>query len=449
MFVFDLVDEVVLEGLDDEVFVVHEEDIFGNGNGLVAVVNGGGGVEKFEALAVAFVFGGGILDEGILQEAVERSGADDFLGVVANAGDGFKDVLNGVALHRGDANKGGVVEEEEFLPDVFFGGLEARRFLALGVEEVELVGDDEAGLFFLLNEAGDLAILSGDASGEIDDEETDVSAADRALAAHGGKDLYGVLHAGAFTEAGGVDDVVLFIAPDVGDVDSITSGSRDFGDHRALILENGIDEGGFTGIGFADDGDLKAVLEVVVIDICLFLGLKFGEFAIDTVEEVIDSAPVFGGGGESVAEAEAGEVAGGVIVVRAVGLVHGEDDVGIGLTEELGHFLVDGVNASAGINDEDDEVGGVHSDEGLEGDLIGETVFIEGADASGIDEFAGILGESAGSCDAVASDAGLVKNDGDASSGQAIEEGGLSDVGSSDDGDLEWTGGHFVLRFKI
>jgi hypothetical protein len=185
VFVFDLVDEVVLEGLDDEVFVVHEEDILGNGNGLVAVVNGGGGVEKFEALAVAVVFGGGILDEGILQEAVERSGADDFLGVVANARDGFKDVLNGVPLHRGDANKGGVVEEEEFLPDVFFGGLEARRFLALGVEEVELVGDDEAGLFFLLNEAGDLAILSGDASGEIDDEETDVSAADRALAAHG------------------------------------------------------------------------------------------------------------------------------------------------------------------------------------------------------------------------------------------------------------------------
>lgn len=61
MFVFDLVDEVVLEGLDDEVFVVHEEDILGNGNGLVAVVNGGGGVEKFEALAVAFVFGGGFL----------------------------------------------------------------------------------------------------------------------------------------------------------------------------------------------------------------------------------------------------------------------------------------------------------------------------------------------------------------------------------------------------
>ena len=53
VFVFDLVDEVVLEGLDDEVFVVYEEDILGNGNGLVAVVNGGGGVEKFAGSQVA------------------------------------------------------------------------------------------------------------------------------------------------------------------------------------------------------------------------------------------------------------------------------------------------------------------------------------------------------------------------------------------------------------
>ncbi len=100
MFVFDLIDQVVIERFNDEVFVVHEENILGNGDGLVAIVDGGGGVEKLEALAVAFVLGGRILDKGVLEEAVERAGADDFLGVVANAGDGFKDVLDGVAFHR-------------------------------------------------------------------------------------------------------------------------------------------------------------------------------------------------------------------------------------------------------------------------------------------------------------------------------------------------------------
>ncbi len=325
---------------------------------------------------------------------------------------------------------------------MLFGSLYAGGLLSLGVEEVELVGDDEAGLFLLLNQTGDLTVLGGNACGEIDDEEANVGTADGALAAHGGEDLDGVLHAGAFAKAGGVDDVVFFITPDVGDIDRIASGARDFGNHGAFVFEDGIDEGRLAGIGFTDDGDFETVLEIVMIDFGLFLGLEFGKFQVDAVEEIVDPASVFGGSGESVAEAEAGEVAGGIVVVRAVGLVHGEDDVGIGLAEELGHFLVDGVNTSAGIDNEDDEVGGVHGDACFESDLVGEAISIEGADPAGIDEFAGVLGESAGCCDAVPGDAGLIENDGDASSGQTIEEGGLPDVGASDDGDLEWTGGH-------
>ena len=74
--------------------------------------------------------------------------------------------------------------------------------------------------------------------------------------------------------------------------------------------------------------------------------------------------------------------------------------------------------------------------------MVGEAVFIKGADASGVDEFARVLGESAGRGDAIASDSGHIVYDGDASSGQTIEEGGFADVGTSDDGDLEGTGGH-------
>ena len=85
MFVLDRVDEVALVGLDDEVLVVHEKDVFGNGNGLVAVVDRGGGVEEFEALAMTFVFWRRITDKGILQQPVELARANDFLGVVADA----------------------------------------------------------------------------------------------------------------------------------------------------------------------------------------------------------------------------------------------------------------------------------------------------------------------------------------------------------------------------
>ena len=179
-----------------------------------------------------------------------------------------------------------------------------------------------------------------------------------------------------------------------------------------------------------------------MIDCGLFLGFEFGKFQVDAVEEVVDAATVLGGGRNTAAEPEAGEVAGSVVMVGTVGLVHDEDDIGIGLAKELGHFLVDWIDAGTGIDHEDDEVGGVHRNTGFEGDLIGKAIFIEGADPAGINEFAGVLGESARGCDAIAGDTRLVEHDGDATSGQTIEEGGLPDVGTTDDGDLKWTGGH-------
>ena len=108
----------------------------------------------------------------------------------------------------------------------------------------------------------------------------------------------------------------------------------------------------------------------------------------------------------------------------------------------MANFLVDGIDAGAGIDDEDDKIGGVHRDAGFQGDLVGEAIFIEGADAAGVDELARILGEGAGRGDAIPGDAGLIVHDGDASSGQTIKEGGFPNVGASDDGDLEWTGRH-------
>jgi hypothetical protein len=40
----------------------------------------------------------------------------------------------------------------------------------------------------------------------------------------------------------------------------------------------------------------------------------------------------------------------------------------------LGEGLVDGSEAFLGIDDEEDEVGGLHGDVGLDGDLIAEAV---------------------------------------------------------------------------
>ena len=151
MLVLDLVNQVVLEGLHDEVFIVHKEDVFGNRDGLIAIVDGGGGVKKLHTLTVALVLGRWVLDEGVLQKTVQWTGANDILGVIPNPGDRFEDVLDGVPFHSRNANEWGVVEEEELAAEMIFGCFEACRLLPFRVKEVKLVGDNEAGLFLLMN----------------------------------------------------------------------------------------------------------------------------------------------------------------------------------------------------------------------------------------------------------------------------------------------------------
>ena len=118
--------EVVLEGFDHELFVVHKKDVFGDRNRTVAVVDGSCGVKKLEALAVALVLGRGILDEGVLEEAVELAGPDGVLCLLADLLDGLEDVLNLLTQFRRDTDEGGVGEEEKFVSQVGFRFFKAR-----------------------------------------------------------------------------------------------------------------------------------------------------------------------------------------------------------------------------------------------------------------------------------------------------------------------------------
>ena len=88
-----------MEGFYDEVFIVHEEDILGNWNRLVAVVDGRRGVKEFHPLTVALVLGWWVFDKGVLEQSVKMTGSYDLLCIVANAGDGLEDVLDGVPFH--------------------------------------------------------------------------------------------------------------------------------------------------------------------------------------------------------------------------------------------------------------------------------------------------------------------------------------------------------------
>ena len=77
----------------------------------------------------------------------------------------------------------------------------------------------------------------------------------------------------------------------------------------------------------------------------------------------------------------------------------------------------------------------VERDLGLAEDFGGDEGFVVGDDAAGVDD-AGVGAHPLDlAVDAVAGDAGLVADDGAAGAGEAIEEGGLADVGAAADGD--------------
>ncbi len=136
-------------------------------------------------------------------------------------------------------------------------------------------------------------------------------------------------------------------------------------------------------------------------------------------------------------EAEAAEVFGLGLHGFGVHLVDGEEDGLAAAEEEAGEFEVGGGELGAAVDDHDDGVGFGEGGLGLAEDFGGDEGDVVGDDAAGVDD-AGVAPDPLDlAVDAVAGDAGLVADDGAAGAGEAIEEGGLADVGAAADGD-EW-----------
>lgn len=111
------VGKVLLVVLLHEPFVVHEEDVGGDRDGGVAIVDGGGGVEEFKAF-LSFACLGWFFIEGVGEEAVEFTSGDGFLGVFSNFSEFLENKSNGLFFECRDADVGCVSEEEEFSANV-------------------------------------------------------------------------------------------------------------------------------------------------------------------------------------------------------------------------------------------------------------------------------------------------------------------------------------------
>lgn len=159
--------------------------------------------------------------------------------------------------------------------------------------EIEFIKNDEAGLFLFEDELSDLAVLCGNTFCEVDDKHAEIGAADGFFGADRRENLDGVIAFTTRPEAGGIDEGEIFASERVGEVYRVASGSCDFGDDCAFVLEDGVDEGGFSGVRLADDSQLDAGFFGDFHDLFGFdvEGLDEG---IDFIDEFGEITAVFG-----------------------------------------------------------------------------------------------------------------------------------------------------------
>ncbi len=88
-----------------------------------------------------------------------------------------------------------------------------------------------------------------------------------------------------------------------------------------------------------------------------------------------------------------------------------------------------GARTGAGVDEEDDDVGGVDGEGNLVLDMIGEFVDVFDAHSAGVDEFDEAFADFEGVDHTVAGDAGGGVDNGDAFADQPVEETGFADIG--------------------
>ena len=119
-----------------------------------------------------------------------------------------------------------------------------------------------------------------------------------------------------------------------------------------------------------------------------------------------------------------------------VGLVGDQDDRHVHRAQPAGDVLVERQHAFAGVDDEQNHRGRIDRQIDLVLDVPREVVHVGDAHAAGVDQLEEAVVVAHQVRDAVARDARLVVDDGNAHAGEPVQHAALADVGPADDDDL-------------
>ncbi len=325
---------------------------------------------------------------------------------------------------------------------------------------VPLVQRDDQRAAGLQHEAEQVEVVLDHALAGVHHEDHHVGVLDGLEGLHHRELLHRLEDLAAAAHAGGVDQGVLLFVALERDVDAVAGGAGLVVDDHPLLAEHAVDQGRLADVGAADDGDLDAILLAragdalgflalgdvfqLVRQVVVFrrLGLGLEHLAQGRLQHVGDAAAVGGGDGQGVAQAQRAEFGAGDVRIDGVDLVGHQVAALVPLAQVLGDHLVGGGQARARVDHEQHRIGFLDRLHRLLGHL-GVDAFLVTGDAAGIDDDEFLALPLGLAVLAVAGQAGVLGDDGVASLGQAVEQGGLADVRAAHQGDY---GNHAALQ---
>jgi len=190
----------------------------------------------------------------------------------------------------------------------------------------------------------------------------------------------------------------------------------------------------------ADDGnfDFTRLDSDFIFGVAFRFGLRFHSFQFqgfyDCVEQIVQSPTMLGGDREDFSDPETMEFVGQPLLFLGIDFINRQEKWLAATNQLAGEVDIRGGEFGACIDDHDDGVGFFESDLGLAVNLRRHEIFFFRNNAASIDYAQAVAAPFTLSVETIASDAGLVADDGASRTYDSIEQGGLADVWSSDNG---------------
>ena len=316
------------------------------------------------------------LDDGE-HDLVELRGGDALAATLVDLLDFLEDLEDTLLRQGRYEDDGEVGEGSQTLTDSVLEGLDDG--IALVLDEVPLIHADDEPLAILLDEREDVEVLALDTAGGVEHKDTDVGVLDSADGANDRVVLEIFVDLATLADTSGIDEVEVHAELRVVRVDRVTRGACYVRDDVALLTDEGIDERRLTRIGSADDSDTWSIKSLIDV-------FAFGEVLRDGIEEVTRTATADSGDRHRITEPEAVELSRLIVLGEVVRLVRHEED-GLLRAAELGSDLIIEVgDAALDVDDEEDDIGFLHSDLYLLVDLAFEDIFATYYPTAGVDD---------------------------------------------------------------